>query len=164
MAAKKKSKKSKKSKKAKSRVKAKKPVVKKTKTKAKAKKKVVKKKAPKKKTAARKPAKSRARAAKPAAAKPVAAAVAVPAGAERIGVVTHYFNHLSVAIVQLESGVVRTGDTVHIKGHTSDFRQTVGSMEVDHVHVDEARAGQSFGLRVNEHAREHDVVYKVIQP
>jgi len=89
------------------------------------------------------------------------AAPAVPANEERVGIVTHYFNHLGVAIIQLESGVLREGDTVHIKGHTSDFRQQVGSMEVDHVHVSETRPGQSFGLKVKDHAREHDVVYRV---
>lgn len=85
---------------------------------------------------------------------------AAPPGTERIGVVTHYFSHLSVAIVRLETGTMRVGDVIHIKGHTSDFTQPVESMEVDHVHVSEARSGQSFGLRVREHAREHDVVYK----
>ncbi|MFQ5935941.1 MAG: hypothetical protein ACE5LB_06005 [Acidiferrobacterales bacterium] len=80
---------------------------------------------------------------------------------ERVGVVTHYYTHLGVAVVQLETGVLRDGDTVHIKGHTSDFTQRVESMEIEHMHVGEARAGQSFGLRVREHAREHDVVYRV---
>ena len=91
---------------------------------------------------------------------PKPAAPAIPPGTERIGVVTHYFSHLSVAIVQLETGSVRAGDVVHIKGHTSDFTQPVESMEIDHVRVSEVRPGQSFGLRVREHAREHDVVYK----
>ena len=80
---------------------------------------------------------------------------------ERIGVVTHYFSHLSVAVILIESGELREGDTIHIKGHTSDFRQRVGSMEVEHVTVAEAIRGQSFGLKVTHHAREHDVVYKV---
>ena len=91
----------------------------------------------------------------------VPAAAMVPANEDRIGVVTHYFTHLGVAIVQLETGVLHEGDTVHVKGHTSDFTQRAGSMEVDHVHVAETRAGQSFGLKVKEHAREHDVVYRV---
>lgn len=114
----------------------------------------------KKKTAAKavprtKPAKPR----KPAVTPPPAAPVAPP-GMERIGVVTHYYNHLSVAILKLEKGILRVGDQIHIKGHTSDFAQPVDSMEIDHVHVNEARPGQSFGLRVREHAREHDAVYK----
>jgi len=91
---------------------------------------------------------------------PKPAVPAIPPGTERIGVVTHYYNHLSVAILKLESGNLRVGDVIHIKGHTSDFSQPVESIEIDHAHVSEARPGQSFGLRVKEHAREHDVVYK----
>ena len=91
------------------------------------------------------------------------AAPVAPPGTERIGIVTHYYSHLSVAIVQLESGSLRVGDFIHVKGHTSDFAQPVDSMEIDHVHVNEARAGQSFGLRVKDHAREHDIVYKAKQ-
>ena len=94
------------------------------------------------------------------AAMPKPAAPAIPPGTERIGIVTHYYSHLSVAIVQLETGNLRVGDVIHIKGHTSNFSQPVESMEIDHVHVNEARPGQSFGLRVKEHAREHDGVYK----
>lgn len=99
-------------------------------------------------------------AAKPAAAVPKPAAP-VPANEERIGAVTHYFNHLNVAIIKLETGTLREGETIHIMGHTSDFRQTVGSMEVNHVHVSSVRAGESFGLKVMDHAREHDAVYRV---
>lgn len=146
-------------KKTKSRIKAKKPAAKKTK------KKVVKKKAVARKSVAGKSAPAK----RPAAPRPAVptkattAPVALP-GEERIGVVTHYYSHLSVAIIQIETGSLRTGDTVHIKGHTSDFRQTVESMELDHVHIDAASAGQAIGLRVKEHAREADVVYKVANP
>jgi putative protease len=80
---------------------------------------------------------------------------------QRIGVVTHYFGHLQVAAVDLTDGELRTGDTIHIKGHTSDFTQRVESMQIEHQPVEKAAAGQTVGLRVNEHAREHDVVYKV---
>jgi len=91
---------------------------------------------------------------------PKPAVPAIPPGTEPIGIVTHYYSHLSVAILKLETGSLRVGDLIHIRGHTSDFSQPVESMEIDHVHVSEARPGQSFGLRVKEHAREHDVVYK----
>ena len=130
---------------------------------------VIRKKVARKKVAARKKTKPKAKAASKAkrvtarAPAPMPAAPAIPPGTERIGVVTHYFSHLAVAIVQLETGNVRAGDVVHIKGHTSDFTQRVESMEIDHVHVSEVRPGQSFGLRVKEHAREHDVVYKAKQ-
>ncbi len=145
---------------------------KKTKTKAKKKKpatgtaahrkKAVKKVAAKKATKSQTKAAPKTKRAATRAAAPVAkpAASEIPPGTERIGIVTHYFSHLSVAIVQLETVSLSVGDVIHIKGHTSDFKQRVESMEVDHVHVSEAHPGQSFGLRVNEHAREHDVVYK----
>jgi putative protease len=121
---------------------------------------VPKKAAVKKKPAAKTKAAPKAKPRKPAATPPPAAPVLPPPGMERIGVVTHYYNHLSVAILKLEKGILRVGDQIHIKGHTSDFAQPVESLEIDHVHVNEARPGQSFGLRVRDHAREHDVVYK----
>jgi hypothetical protein len=115
---------------------------------------------PKKKPAAKKKPTIR----KPPTPKPAIAATVPLAGVQRIGVVTHYYSHLTVAIVQMETGSLREGDTIHIKGHTSDFRQRVGSMEIDHVHVPQVFAGQVFGMKVTEHAREHDVVYKVASP
>ncbi len=110
--------------------------------------------------AAVKPAQVRPPAARPAPASPPAAAEP----GERIGIVTHYFGHLSVAIVRLDSGMLRVGDTIHIRGHTSDFTQRVESMEVDHVPVTEVWTNQEFGTKVIEHARESDVVYKVHRP
>ena len=80
---------------------------------------------------------------------------------ERIGVVTHYYSHLSVAIMRLESGTLRVGDVIHIRGHTTDFSQKVESLEVDQAPVTEVRPNEEFGLKVAEHAREHDVVFKV---
>lgn len=80
---------------------------------------------------------------------------------ERIGVVTHYYGHLSVAVVKLESGTLRVGDSIHIRGHTSDFSQRVESLQIGHAPVAEVGPRDDFGLKVTEHAREHDVVYKV---
>src|SRR5262245_8539105 len=109
--------------------------------------------------------------AKPAASGPVqpqatwpgpasAQAPAAPAG-ERIGVVTHYYGHLSVAVVRLESGRLRVGDMVLIRGHTSDFSQRVESLQVEHRPVAEVGPNDDFALKVIAHAREHDVVYKL---
>jgi Elongation factor Tu domain 2 len=80
---------------------------------------------------------------------------------KRIGVVTHYFGHVSVAIVRLETGTLRIGDMIHIRGHTTDFKQKVESLQVDHAPANEVGPKDDFGLKVVEHAREHDVVYKV---
>jgi len=88
---------------------------------------------------------------------------AKPTAAEqRIGVVTHYYGHLSVAAMQLEPDAeLRVGDVIHIRGHTTDFAQKVESLEVNHAPVTEVGPKDDFGLKVVEHAREHDVVYKV---
>lgn len=128
-----------------------------------------------KKTSARKPA-ARKQAAKKApvrraplkAKKPAARRVAKPVSAgpvvkpppgERIGFVTHYFSHLSVAVVKLEAGTLRVGDNIHFRGHTTDFAQRVESLQVDHAPVTEVGRRDDFGLKVREHVRENDVVY-----
>ena len=79
---------------------------------------------------------------------------------KKIGEVTHYFTNIGVAIVKL-SGTLNAGDKIRIKGATSDFEQTVDSMQVEHKNVEKAGKGKSVGLKVAEHAREHDEVYKV---
>ena len=81
---------------------------------------------------------------------------------ERIGVVTHYYGNVSVAIIKLEPGAaLRVGDSIHIRGHTSDFGQRVESLQVGHAPVSEVGPNDDFGLKVIAHTREHDVVYKV---
>ena len=66
-----------------------------------------------------------------------------------------------VATIRLESGTLRVGDVIHIRGHTTDFSQRVESLEVNHAPATEVGPGDDFGLKVVEHAREHDVVFKV---
>ena len=83
------------------------------------------------------------------------------ANEEALGTVTHYYSHLGVVVVQLNKGTLKTGDMIHVKGHSTDFIQQVESMEFEHQHVDQAGAGQSVGLKVVDHAREHDIVYLV---
>ena len=80
---------------------------------------------------------------------------------EEIGLVGGFFAHPSVAMVELK-GSLKLGDTIYVKGHTTDFRQVVESMQVDRQPVQEAQAGQSVGVKVNERCRSHDVVYKLV--
>jgi translation elongation factor EF-1alpha len=79
---------------------------------------------------------------------------------ERVGVVNDYFAHISVAGIDLE-GALRAGDTIHIKGHTTDLQQVVESMQIEHEQVTEAKRGDSVGIKVAERCRDGDVVYKV---
>ncbi len=80
-----------------------------------------------------------------------------------VGVVTHYFTHIQVAAIDLTEGDLAVGDTIHIKGATSDFTQQVASMQIEHEDVEKATKGQKIGIRVAEHAREKDEVYKVVE-
>ncbi|MFH1678996.1 MAG: translation elongation factor-like protein [Candidatus Omnitrophota bacterium] len=77
-----------------------------------------------------------------------------------IGIVTHYYDHISVAIIQLSAGL-KVGDNVHIKGHTSDFTEEVSSIQIEHADIPEAKAGDSVGIKVNQKAHPHDKVFKV---
>ncbi len=79
-----------------------------------------------------------------------------------IGKVTHYFGKIGVAAIEITHGSLSVGDAIHIKGHTSDFTQQIESMQIDNQPVETATAGQTVGLKVVEHAREHDTVYKVV--
>ena len=101
--------------------------------------------------------------AKPTPVKPMPTPRPQPVPAEqRVGVVTHYYNHLSVATLRLEPGAtLRVGDVIHILGHTTDFSQRVESLEVDRKPVLEVGPNDDFGLKVVDHAREHDIVFKV---
>ena len=81
---------------------------------------------------------------------------------EKIGIVTHYFGKIGVAALKITDGELRVGDMIRIKGHTSDFTQTVASMQVEHESVEVARSGDEVGLKTAEYVREHDSVFKVL--
>lgn len=78
---------------------------------------------------------------------------------EQVGKITHYFSKIGVAVVEL-TGNLKTGETIHIKGHTTDITMPVKSMQIEHEKVNEAKSGQSIGLKVPEHVRGGDLVYR----
>lgn len=80
---------------------------------------------------------------------------------EEIGKITHYFSKINVGVIELTKGVLRVGDTIHIKGHTTDFYQRVQSLQVEHSSVDGISVGESAGLKVESAVRENDLVLKV---
>jgi putative protease len=79
---------------------------------------------------------------------------------KQIGKVTHYFNRIAVAVLELEEGL-KLGDTIHIVGHTTDFTQKVESMEVDHQPMSAVGAGADVALAVDQRVRRGDVVFMV---
>ena len=78
-----------------------------------------------------------------------------------IGKITHYFSKLNVGVIELTKGELHVGDTIHIKGHTTDFYQKVQSLQVEHAAVKSIKAGESAGLKVGSPVRENDLVLKV---
>jgi GTPase len=75
-----------------------------------------------------------------------------------IGNVTHYYTDLNVATVMITDGELHLGDMIHVEGHTSDFLQKIGSMELDHHSVEVAKPGDIVGIATDKYAREHDIV------
>ena len=81
---------------------------------------------------------------------------------EDVGKVSDYFAKVGVAAIEL-TGSLSVGDTIHIKGHTTDFEQKVDSMQIEHQNVEKANPGDSIGIKAKERVRQHDVVYKVTE-
>jgi putative protease len=77
-----------------------------------------------------------------------------------VGRVTHYFTKIGVAVVEL-TDELKIGDRVSIEGHTTNFQQSVASMQIEHQNVEKAGPGQSIGLKVEQRAREGDMVYRI---
>ncbi|MFA5360687.1 MAG: translation elongation factor-like protein [Candidatus Paceibacterota bacterium] len=78
-----------------------------------------------------------------------------------IGKITHYFNKIEVAIIEL-SGELKKGDRIHIKGKSTDFEQDVSSMQIDRQDVEKAKKGDAIGLKVDEKVKEGDEVYLIL--
>jgi len=79
---------------------------------------------------------------------------------EEVGKVSDFFAHPVVAGIEL-TGTVKVGDKIHIKGHTTDMELIVDSMQIDNMNVQEARAGDSIGVKVADRVRRGDAIYKV---
>lgn len=98
----------------------------------------------------------RSRAKKPAVKKPAGP----EASMEKVGEVSHYFPHVNAAAVKMLKSGLKVGDEIYIKGHTSDFREVVESMQLDHVPIAQGKKGDEIGLLVKSRVRIGDSVYK----
>jgi translation elongation factor EF-1alpha len=79
---------------------------------------------------------------------------------KELGHITHYYSKIGVAVVEITSGSLKVGETIHVKGHTTDFSQTVESIQQEHQQILEAKKGDSIGLKVEEPVRVGDLVLK----
>jgi len=80
-----------------------------------------------------------------------------------IGKITHYFNKINVAVLEIADDELVIGDTVHIKGHTTDLIQKINSMQVEHQSIQKAKKGDAIGVKVDSPVHQHDEVFKVIE-
>lgn len=80
---------------------------------------------------------------------------------QKVGEVFTYFSKAGVAGIKITDGSIAIGDTIKIKGFTTDFEQKVESMQIDREPIEKADAGQSVGIKVKDRVRPKDVVYKV---
>jgi len=80
----------------------------------------------------------------------------------KIGIVIKFFSKPSVAAMEITDGTLNVGDRIRIHGATTDFEQSVDSMQVENSTITEAKKGDRIGIKVNDKVREHDIVYKII--
>ena len=80
---------------------------------------------------------------------------------EVIGTVSDFFAHPVVAAIELTASL-KVGDKVRIKGHTTDLKLSIDSMQIENESVQEAKAGDSIGVKVSERVRGGDTVYKIV--
>jgi|SRR3989344_6961245 len=78
---------------------------------------------------------------------------------EQIGKIIHYYDKIGVGVVHLD-GVLKTGDTIHVKGGVSDFEQAVESMQLNHESVNSAKKGEEVAIKLAQKAKEGDILYK----
>lgn len=79
---------------------------------------------------------------------------------EAIGKVSDFFAHPVVAAIEL-TAALKVGDKIRIKGHTTDLELVVDSMQINNANVQEAKSGDSIGVKVSEKVRHGDTVYKI---
>ena len=79
---------------------------------------------------------------------------------KRVGKVTHYYDHLSVAVMALTEKI-EVGDTLHFLGHSTDFKQQVTSMQIEHKSVESAKPGEDVAIKVDQRVHPNDAIFKV---
>ena len=80
---------------------------------------------------------------------------------EKIGEVVKFFAKPSVAAIKVTAGQLSVGDRIRIKGHTTDFEETISSMQMDNNPIEKADPGQFIGIKVGERVREGDQILKI---
>lgn len=77
---------------------------------------------------------------------------------EKVGVVDGYYAKIGVAAIRLTDGALQVGDQIRIHGHTTDFTQTVESIQLEHKPIQRAERGSEVALKVRDRVRQHDQI------
>ena len=81
----------------------------------------------------------------------------------KIGKVTHFYDKIGVAVVELDSGL-GVGDRIKfVRGGEDLFEQDVDSIQVEHTKIEKAQKGTVIGLKTANPLREGAEVYKVVK-
>lgn len=75
-----------------------------------------------------------------------------------VGKVKHFYPRISVAVIEVLDEI-KLGDDILIRGKTTNFKQKVESIQIEHEQVEKAKRGDSIGLKVAERVREGDEVF-----
>ena len=79
---------------------------------------------------------------------------------KEIGRISSYFSHVSVAAIKL-SDKLKIGDTIQIKGHTTDFEIPIKTMQIERKDVKKAKKGDHIGIKVPDKVRPNDKIFLV---
>ena len=86
----------------------------------------------------------------------------MPKSLEKVGEITHYFTKIGVAVVDV-TAPLKVGDRIAVKGMTTNFEQTVDSMQIEGKNIEEAKRGDDIGMKVADRVRKGDVVYRLVE-
>ena len=78
-----------------------------------------------------------------------------------VGSVNKYFDKIGVGMIQVTQGELAIGDTIHIKGNSTDLTVTISSIQVQRKPVQTAKPGEEAGIKLDSKVRQNDKVFKV---
>ena len=81
---------------------------------------------------------------------------------KEIGKVVKYFSHVEAAVIEISADELKVGDTIAIRGHTTNLEQEIESMQIEQDAIEVGKKGDIVGIKVKERVRPNDTVYKVI--
>ncbi len=81
---------------------------------------------------------------------------------KEIGKVVKYFSHVEAAVIEISADELKVGDTITIRGHTTNLEQKIESMQIEQDTIEVGKKGDIVGVKVKERVRPNDTVYKVI--